>query len=434
MRISVIILVPSSTSSSTAAPPSTTAFWNFDGNTNDLFGVYNGALLNGAAYSNNTYFGLGFNLALNDSLNQSMIVSSRFFNLSYTSFTLEAWIYGNSFSGDNSIFSQCECFTCQDRCLFLLIRNSRLYMDFTTDDVIGTRTLAANTWHHVAFVYDYSTQTQSLYLQGVLDSSKSSSGPYLGRNGSMFIGTSQISSSSFNGLIDSVRLTTRAKSTAEVLDAASIVVYFSFDGPTLSEDMGPNKMNGTISNAAAVTGRIGQGLAFNGAVSSYLQIYGFFQLGRSNQPFSFSLWLYPYSVTGGALIQKSTFANGNGWCYNFFGINYLGQISMVTYSSNTVVIIGPILPIRTWTHLGYTFSTTNGLRMYINGVLFGTTGPASFSSSGTIDWLSIGSYVTSYCGFGSGAVHPVPYQGVLDEFYVFRRELTASEVADYASP
>ena len=57
------------------------------------------------------------------------------------------------------------------------------------------------------------------------------------------------------------------------------------------------------------------------------------------------------------------------------GINYLGQISMVVYNSNEPVIIGPVLSVRTWTHLGYTYSTTNGIRMYINGVLVGTTGP-----------------------------------------------------------
>ena len=400
-----------------------------------MFGAYNGVLLNGATYSSTTYFGFGSNLALNDSLNQSMIVSSRFFNLSYTSFTFEAWIYGNSFSGDNSIFSQCECTTCQDRCLFLIIRNNRMYMGFTTDDVIGTTVMAANTWHHVAFVYDYSTQTQSIYLQGVLENSKSSSGPYLGRNGSIFIGASHLSASTFLGFIDNVRLTTRAKTAAEILTAATVVTYFSFDGSTLSEDMGPNKMNGTIFNAAAVTGRIGQGLAFSGGITSYMQIYGYFQLGIGNRPFTLSIWVYP-NVHGnsGVLIQKSSFLNTSYWCYNMMGFNFLGQISMVLYASGAPSIIGPIIPILTWTHLGYTYSTTTGVRMYINGALYATIGPYTMYNSGTIDYLTVGSYGAGYCGIGSGSVVGFPYQGAIDEFYVFRRELTASEISALANP
>ncbi len=93
-----------------------------------------------------------------------------------------------------------------------------------------------------------------------------------------------------------------------------------------------------------------------------------------------------------------------------------------------------MLSIRTWTHLGYTYSATNGIQMYINGILFGTTGSAVWSTSGTIDWLSIGSYVFGYCGTASTITYPTPYTGVIDEFYVYRRELAASEMFALANP
>lgn len=307
-------------------------------------------------------------------------------------------------------------------------------MGFTFDDVYGLTTLSINTWYHIAFVYDYTTRTQSIYLQGVLENSKTSSGPYQGQNGSIVIGSSYLSSSLFNGYIDNLLVTTRAKSASEILADATLVVYYSFDGTSLTNGMGPNKLNGSLSNAAAVTGKVGQGLAFTGLVSSYLQIYGFYQLGQSNKPFSFSLWVCPYSINGGVLIQKSTYSNSTGWCYSFIGLNYLGQITMTIATTNNPLIIGPILSVRTWTHLGYTYSTTNGIRMYISGNLFGTTGAVSFGSSGTIDWLSIGSYVGSYCGVGSGSIYPVSYFGVIDELYVFRRELTSSEIVSLANP
>ncbi|CAF0829137.1 unnamed protein product [Rotaria sp. Silwood1] len=421
------------TTSSTIAPTVITAYWSFDNDANDLYATYNGTLVNGATFSNSTYFDYGYNLALNNSLNQSVTITSPFFNLSYTSFTVEAWIYGYTLTGDQPIFSQCQCNSCQDQCLYLIIRSHKMYMGFMLDDVIGSTSLSTNTWYHVAYVYDYSSQTQSIYLQGVLDGTQTSAGPYQGQNGSIFIGSSVLSSNSFYGYIDNLKLTTRAKSSSEILTDASLVTYFSFDGSTLTQDMGPNQLNGTISNAAAVSGKVGQGLAFSGSTSSYFQASGFYQLGQSNKPFSFSMWIYPYSITGGVLIQKTILQSASGgWCYTLMGITSFGQIVMIIYDSFVPTIVGPFLTVRTWTHLGYTYSTTNGLRMYINGQLSGTTGPVSWSSSSRIDWLSIGCYVPSYCG--PGVISAVPYLGAIDEFYVYRRELSASEILALANP
>ncbi|CAF0989749.1 unnamed protein product [Rotaria sordida] len=446
LGISILIVVPTvlaviltrnptvidTSATSTIAPTIITAYWSFDNDVDDLYGTYNGALVNSASFSNTTYFDYGFNLALNDSVNQSVIITNPFFNLSYTSFTVEAWIYGYTLTGDQPIFSQCSCNSCQDQCLYLIIRNHKIYMSFLLDDVIGSTSLSINTWYHIAYVYDYSSRTQSIYLQGVLDGTKTSAGPYQGQNGSIIIGSSLLSSTSFYGYIDNLIVTTRAKSASEILVDASVVVYFSFDGSTLTQDMGPNQLNGTISNAAAVSGKVGQGLAFSGSSSSYFQASGFYQLGQSNKPFSFSMWIYPYSIAGGILIQKTATQSGGGWCYSLMGLTSFGQIVMLVYTSGVPLIVGPILTVRTWTHLGYTYSTTNGLQMYINGQLFGTTGPASWSSSSRIDWLSIGSYISSYCG--QGVISGVPYLGAIDEFYVYRRELSASEIVALANP
>jgi hypothetical protein len=426
-------LVTGTTTTTTIAPIGSVVYWGFDNNPNDLNGTYNGVLVNGAGYSNNTYFGYGFNLMLNDTTNSSFVVASPFLNLSYTSFTVEAWIYGYTLNGDNGIFSQCQCSTCQDQCLYFIIRNYKIYMGFLLDDLIGVTTLTINTWYHVAYVYDYSNMSQSVYIQGVLDNTKTESGPYQGQNGSVIIGSSQLSSSSFNGLIDNLKVTTRAKSASELLTDATQVVYFSFDGATLTQDEGPNLMNGSLSNAAAVSGRVGQALAFSGSTLSYLQIYGFFQLGQSNKPFSFSMWVNPYSINGGILIQKSTFQSSNAnWCYGLMGLTNFGQIIMIVYTTNVPLIVGPVLSVRTWTHLGFTYSQTHGLRMYINGVLFGTSGPISWSSSSTIDWLSIGSNLNIFCG--PSVLYNAPFLGAVDEFYVYRRELAASEILAFANP
>ncbi|CAF0899229.1 unnamed protein product [Rotaria sordida] len=422
--------IVSNNSTTTSASTVYTAYWSFDNDANDLYGTYNGTLVNGASFSNTTYFGHGFNLALNDSVNQSVITTNSFFNLSYTSFTVEAWIYGIALTGDRSIFSQCQCRTCQSQCLYLIIRNYKMYMGFMLNDLVGSTSLSINTWYHVAYVYDYSSRTQSIYLQGVLDGTKTSASPYQGQNGSISIGTSYLSSSSFYGYMDNLKVTTRAKSASEILVDASVVVYFSFDGSTLTQDMGPNQLNGSLSNAISVIGKVGLGLAFSGS-SSYLQIYGFYQLGRSSQSFSFALWIYPYSVTGGTLIHKSTAQYTTGsWCQDMMGLTYIGQIAFHTNGGGRQ-ITGPLISTLEWTHIVYTYSSTNGQIMYINGVQYAATGSMSFSSSGTIDWLTVGHNIV---GCSPSPISGGAFFGIIDEFYVYRRELSATEVYTLANP
>jgi hypothetical protein len=69
--------------------------------------------------------------------------------------------------------------------------------------------------------------------------------------------------------------------------------------------------------------------------------------------------------------------------------------------------------------------------MYINGAQYGKTGAATYTASIFIDWLTV--------GWSSGGCTQFPivnnyFQGAFDEFYVYRRELAASEVASLVNP
>jgi hypothetical protein len=55
-------------------------------------------------------------------------------------------------------------------------------MGFTLNDLSGSQTLTAFNWYHIAFVYNYQTQQQILYLNGVQDTIKSNAQPYQGTN------------------------------------------------------------------------------------------------------------------------------------------------------------------------------------------------------------------------------------------------------------
>ena len=91
------------------------------------------------------------------------------------------------------------------------------------------------------------------------------------------------------------------------------------------------------------------------------------------------------------------------------------------WNSAGVTAAGPVLPLNTWTHIGYTYSTTNGIRLFINGVLYSTTGAFNYVAANThLQIVLAGSMGGSGCSPGYGG----SFTGALDEFYLYSRELT----------
>ena len=421
----------------------------FDLDTSDVYGAYNGTLLNNATYTASSqyqpYIGNGRALSLSNpssTISNSSFSVAAFFNMSYTSFTIEAWIYATTaYSGDNGIFSQCPCSTCSNQCLNLLVRSGRLYAGFLLNDLSGNSSLLVTTWYHVAIVYDYAALQQILYLNGVQESIKSSAQPYQGQSGTIQIGAAQTSSqvSYFNGYIDNVKVTTRAKSATEILNDATLMAHYSFDLPNQLLDSGPNGLTGVQSNAALVTGRVNEAMRFSGT-NSFFQAYGFYHLAWgvvSNKPFTIAMWVNPSSIGSSTIVQVSPFQNSSlGAAYimnliGFWSTGGSGRGQLVTQLYAWTDIYGPFLPLNTWSHVAFTFSTTNGNTQYVNGALIGYTGAAgSGNVYGTIQWLHIG---YNFC-WNQGYVICGGYQGSVDEIYVYSRELSQSEISALANP
>ncbi|CAM4980239.1 unnamed protein product [Rotaria socialis] len=430
-----------STSTTTASSVVVSAYWTFDTTVVDSYGVYNGQLVNGTLYTsasatNMPYVGVGQALDLTATLFNSFMVSSPFFDLSNTSFTIEAWIYIKASSSDRGIFGQCSCSTCAYQCLYLIIRNNRLYIDFTSNHLSGSTILYNSTWYHIAFVYNYGTQQQILYVNGVVDAIKSNAQPYQGQNGSITIGSSTVSSTQiyFSGYIDNLLLTTEAKSSTGILSDASLAAYYSFDSPSTSADSGPNGVGGSAINTRSVTGRVNQGMYFYPSISSYFRAYGFYQIPYgvvTNQPFSLALWINPSSTSSSTLIQS--FSASYGSCRTILGFYSYGtsggQIFALCNGASPLGLTGPFITQNTWTHVSLTYSLNNGYTLYVNGVFFGSTGFVLSVTSGTLAHLFIGYYAA--CCLGTFSYN---YQGSIDELYVYNRELAQSEVAILANP
>lgn len=171
------------------------SFWSFDNNTSDSLSNFNGTFI-----GNPTYITPGINSygsALSFALNQYHYVEiSRYKNLTYRSFTVEMWFYCTSLTNSQQgLFGQDHSSNI-DESLHYQIRNSKLFLGFYSDDLEGSSTIQTNTWYHAAFVYNYLSSTQQIYLNGKLDGNRSSS-TYKGTSGSIVIG--QTSQSASNG-------------------------------------------------------------------------------------------------------------------------------------------------------------------------------------------------------------------------------------------
>lgn len=242
----------------------------------------------------------------------------------------------------------------------------------------------------------------------------------------------------FHGYIDQLGiLFGRAKTSSEILIDASVVAYYSMDCLSYSSwDSGPNQIAGITSGLSSGDGgRVGQSYLFN-TNSSYFQTTGLVLLGQSYSPFSFAMWLRPIiSVTnGGTILHLSQYTDGTGWCVQFIGLSSTGQIVVHGYSSSGMVqVTGPVLVVGQWVHIVETYSQTNGLRLYVNGVLYGQSSPFVYASSGVPMTITLGSYLNGgncdHSGIQSGY-----YRGQIDEFYIYSRELSQADVTTLANP
>jgi hypothetical protein len=91
--------------------------------------------------------------------------------LSGKSFSFMCWIRLNDVSNgdqfDQTIVGQRNCHGRET--LHMVIRNLKPYFGFFGMDTGSATTLSLFTWYHLAFVYNITSQTQSIYINGKLD-------------------------------------------------------------------------------------------------------------------------------------------------------------------------------------------------------------------------------------------------------------------------
>lgn len=216
-----------------------------------------------------------------------------------------------------------------------------------------------------------------------------------------------------------------------MLRDATLSAYLPFDGNTLL-DSGPLSINGSGTNFSYTTsGRLNAALTLLGT-SSYAQITGLRRIGTNSWPYSVAIWIYPTSLAGGTIMHLSSRTDGaqpGGWCLPIMGLTSSGQIAINSWNNSNVPVTGPTVPLNTWTHIVGTYSPTNGERLYVNGTLRASVGGYSFMAGSAPMTITLGSSLLGTGVCNTGTIQMGRFYGWLDEFYVYARELTATEVA-----
>ena len=366
------------------------------------------------------------------------------------SLSLSRWLLITDLSADRGIFGQCESSSTTDQCLSLRIQNRRLYFDFGTTVLRGTTYLSQSSvlWRHVAFVYDYTTMRQFIYLDGALEASTAPSGigvgPYKGTSGSVTIGFVN-GNKYFQGGIDHVSVTNGAKTACQISNDAALTAYYPFDMTGSYLDYSMNVFHGVTNSLITLTGRVKQGYSFQNTLS-YFQSMGFTAYS-AREPFSVSLWIKPYFLNGGTLLHLSTDISGSSSrCFDLLGFTSSGQIvgqllkdfgACCPVNQYTANVGGPIIPVNTWTHIALIYASDNGLALYINGTLVDITSafdsfPSTSGDFSVAPYLTVGNPKTTgsnpSCVGGTPSVTANPYQGIIDELRIYSRALTNDEI------
>lgn len=195
------------------------SFWRLDKNISDFTSYGNNGSLVGNAFVNNTggYLAGAGQFDGNGDYISIAVADGSSLDF-YRNMTVSAWVKFNSVSTRQDIISRWYWSTA-DVWLISLGASTVQKLAFWTSGGTSSgnsRTISANQWYHV--VGSFNGTHNLIYVNGVLDSSATSTGP-TDETVEMFIGASQSSPYFyFNGTIDEVATWNRSLSASEILD------------------------------------------------------------------------------------------------------------------------------------------------------------------------------------------------------------------------
>jgi hypothetical protein len=431
------------------------SWWAAEGSAADSIGANPGTLQGGAGFSGGEV-GQAFSL---DGVSQFVRVpNSPSLNPS-GSFSIAAWIYLTSNNGiatiinkwaDSPAWSNQRSYTFHVNSggvLVFSISDAANQGNTTLHDFVTTNNaVPLNAWTHVAAVYDQSTGTRRMFVNGVNITNRTDA-PLTVLNGIADVSIGAVLNAPgspqwfFAGMLDELAFYSRALSDSEIAaiynaggappvascspPASGLVSWWKAEGN--GSDL-INSNNGALLNGAVFSaGKVGQ--AFNLTGGAHVRIKDEPNL-RFTTGLTIETWVSPASGgTDHQIVSKWDAIVGiNQRCYGlsiwednraYLGIStdglHLSGTTTNVFSVNTV-------PMGQWTHIAATYDGT-ALKIYLNGVLENTAPLSGSIFPGTND-LAIGGVVGGL-GFSDFIL---PFDGLVDEVSLYNRALTSGEI------
>ncbi|MBX7043271.1 MAG: proprotein convertase P-domain-containing protein [Ignavibacteria bacterium] len=368
-----------------------------------------------------------------------------------TAITLEAWVYPTALPSGSACIIGKNYLTSY----YFGIENSGRFVffpkggsgNFLRSRVSGV--VKANQWTHIAGTYNGTTT--SLYINGVLDTSRTGITGSVGSNfENLFIGCDRQSGSPayfFNGRLDNVRIWSSARTSAELLGNMFIplnmyqlsgaysylAASYQFDnsavdnsGPTQNDGTGTNITYINYSNKAVNHMDYNNSLVLNG--SSYCSHYNIGDPVSAISAITLECWIKRDTVTNYTtdqyIINKSSSLGSHAYSLQLYNS---GALLFTINNGNGVVFTPPLITNAQWTHVAATYSSLTGnAAIYVNGVLKGS---GSFSGN---HFINNSSNDSLYMGGKAGASNSANlFRGQIDEVRIWRKSRTQKEINDF---
>jgi parallel beta-helix repeat protein len=415
------------------APPSgLVSWWGGDNNALDIVGVNNAAPHGGVTYGAGEV-GSAFNLDGADGSYLQVPYSS---SLDIQgSLSISAWVYIRDTSGTRLIAGKAGStqLYSQAGSLHFVIYDSPT----NPQHVVSAATLSANTWYHVAAVFDSGTGQSRIYLNGALDNSAPITGLPVADPDPYEIGGFSGYGSNLDGHIDELAIFNKALSDSEIAaiynsgsdgicksafpPTSGLVSWWRGEGNT-SDSVGGN--NGTLEGGATFApGKFGQAFFFDGA--SFIQVLTPQNIPVGNNPRTISAWVNSAGGTNlyQGIVGYGTPTNPGQVLFFEWGGNAEDLNRLYTMNLSWGARGATLLAYDTWYHVALTHDGSN-TRLYVNGRLDANeamTQNTVMNDAGLRIGLS-----PDFDGWHGY------FKGLIDEVKIYDRVLSDSEVSRLA--
>lgn len=374
------------------------AYYQFNGNANDLSGNNNNGTVNGATLVTDRNGNTNSAYSFNGSTSYINIPHSSTLTFTSNAISISFWakIISVPSSGYNGIIVSKQAGSGTSQQGFNVFGNTAQTVGLSVSNGGGNfggdnnYAVSLNQYHH--FVYIYDNGNGIAYLDGIQAGGVLSQTATIGANTmDLLIGKanwSNINAPNFNGVIDEMQIYDRGLTPTEVTQIYSgvcstvdittgLVAQYDFTGN--ANDLSGNSLNGTVTGAVLTSDRFGNAnsaYSFNGSTDNIsINTNSILDFQTANK-FSISYWINPttLSATQTSVILNKQIGSGSsqdGWNSNIdvdFSTNF--RIQNGTSTSACAFGSSPsTIGINQDYHIVQTYD--NGIStVYINGVLF----------------------------------------------------------------